>query len=396
MPSPLLPRLFCKQTNSSISPAVEEEVYIYELMYWVIGTRNPELGLLACLRLLNFSERNAFLPGVVIGFSEMQLGTDMLSLTRLADYYGQRAVSLAEQIQHEGALGTAHSFMALHDNIQGRWSAVQEHAGRAVEVYGKGNYWNRIGWAFAIMGFADCYIHEGDFTKALKYAHDLMQFGENSGDRGYWGWGLSRQGFAQKCLGTLQESIDSLKVAMELFTTTDYMSYVDCGGELGQCYLRLGDVDQALAVFGECQRFSVEYNLMKSPCLTRLRNGLVEAYLIAVEHNDDPESAGWLKKAGKACKVALKQGKVYPPGLPEAMMLRGRYDWLRGKHKAAEKWWLRSLALAEKMGVRYDLARTLLEMGQRLGDRAYLERAEALFTEIGAQWDLVRVQEALK
>jgi len=183
---------------------------------------------------------------------------------------------------------------------------------------------------------------------------------------------------------------------MELFKSgSNYQMYVDCSGELAQCYLRIGNVDQALTVFEECQRICVEHNLMKSPVLTRFRNGLVEAYLIVAEHRDDAEGADWLKKAGKACKVALKQGKVYPPGLPEAMMLNGRYDWLRGKHTVAEKWWQRSLALAENMGVRYDLARTLLEMGQRLGERAYIERAKTIFTEMGAQWDLARVQEVL-
>ena len=393
----LLPRLFCKQTDSSVSQAVEEETYIYQLLFWAIASSYPELSLLGSLKLLNLSERSVFLPGAVIGFSQLQLSADLLSLSRLADYYGHKAVSLAENIQHEGALGTAHSFMTLHENIQGRWSAVKEHARRAVEVYGTGSYWNRSGWAYAIMSLADCNIHEGEFTKALTYAHDLMQFGENSGDREYWSWGLSRQGFAQKGLGQFQESIDSLKGAMEFFKSgSNYQWYVDCGGELGQCYLRLGDVDQALALFGECQRISVEYNLMKSPTLTRFRNGLVEAYLLAAEHRDDTESGGWLKKAAKACRVALKQGKVYPPGLPEAMMLRGRYDWLRGKPIAAEKWWQRSLALAENMGVRYDLGRTLLEIGGRLGERAYIERAEAIFTEIGAQWDLAKAQEALK
>jgi tetratricopeptide (TPR) repeat protein len=208
--------------------------------------------------------------------------------------------------------------------------------------------------------------------------------------------GLSRQGFAQKGLGQLQESIDNLKKAMDLFESGNYQMYVDSGGELGQCYLRLGDVEQALTVFGECQRLSVEQNLMKSPVLTRFRNDLIEAYLLAAEHNGDIESVDWLKKAGIACQVALKQGRVYPPGLPEAMMLRGRYEWLSGQRSAAKKWWRRSLALAENMGVRYDLGRTLLEMGRRLDERAYLERAEAIFAEIGAQWDLARAQEALQ
>ena len=76
-------------------------------------------------------------------------------------------------------------------------------------------------------------------------------------------------------------------------------------------------------------------------------------------------------------------------------MLQGRYEWLRGKPAAAQKWWRRSLALAEEMGQRYALGMTHLEMGQRLGERAHLERAEAIFAEIGAEWDLARAREAL-
>ena len=76
-------------------------------------------------------------------------------------------------------------------------------------------------------------------------------------------------------------------------------------------------------------------------------------------------------------------------------MLRGRYEWLRGKRSTAQKWWRRSLALAEELGQPYDLGMTHLEMGQRLGERAHLERAEAILAEIGAEWDLSQAQQAV-
>jgi hypothetical protein len=34
-------------------------------------------------------------------------------------------------------------------------------------------------------------------------------------------------------------------------------------------------------------------------------------------------------------------------------------------------------------------------MGRRLGECAHLEQAEAMFAEIGAEWDLARAREAL-
>ena len=36
-----------------------------------------------------------------------------------------------------------------------------------------------------------------------------------------------------------------------------------------------------------------------------------------------------------------------------------------------------------------------LEMGRRLGETSHPERAEAIFAEIGAEWDLAQAREAL-
>ena len=68
------------------------------------------------------------------------------------------------------------------------------------------------------------------------------------------------------------------------------------------------------------------------------------------------------------------------------MRLQGTYEWLRGKPAAAQQWWERSLSVARETGQRYDLGRTHLEVGRRLGHAEHLEQAAALFTEIGAEW----------
>lgn len=45
--------------------------------------------------------------------------------------------------------------------------------------------------------------------------------------------------------------------------------------------------------------------------------------------------------------------------------------------------------------MRYDLGRTHLEIGHWLGEQGHLERAVAIFAEIGVEWDLARAREAL-
>ncbi len=92
----------------------------------------------------------------------------------------------------------------------------------------------------------------------------------------------------------------------------------------------------------------------------------------------------------------FRWAKAYRYCLPEAMVLRGRYEWIRGKSSSAQEWWKKSIKAAEEMGMRYDLAMTHLEMGRRLNDREHLKHAEAMFGEIGAVFDLAQARELLE
>jgi hypothetical protein len=77
------------------------------------------------------------------------------------------------------------------------------------------------------------------------------------------------------------------------------------------------------------------------------------------------------------------------------------YFWLIHEEKKALKWWLRAIEEGERLGARLDLSRAYFEVGKRLlesgssrkmfdGVKAeeYLEKARALFEEMGLQWDL--------
>jgi len=144
----------------------------------------------------------------------------------------------------------------------------------------------------------------------------------------------------------------------------------------------------------ETERFRVEKNVKwRFPFLF---NSFAWAYLLAAEQSDQNERENWLRKAGRSCREAIGQGKKYRIGLAEAMRLKGTYEWLRHKPASAQECWQKSLGLAEEMGMRYDLGMTHLEMGQRLKERAHLEKAETIFSEIGAEWDLGQTRKLLQ
>jgi hypothetical protein len=106
-------------------------------------------------------------------------------------------------------------------------------------------------------------------------------------------------------------------------------------------------------------------------------------------------------KTARHGKQALNLARRYAPLKTEAFKLMGTYCWLIGKPRQARRWWEKSIHLGEQLGARPDLARTYMEVGKRLSEKAsrmvelnglraeqYFEKAEALFQEMALTWDL--------
>jgi hypothetical protein len=103
-----------------------------------------------------------------------------------------------------------------------------------------------------------------------------------------------------------------------------------------------------------------------------------------------------LKKARIGCKQALKLSKDILSGRAEALRHQGTYEWLNGKPASAQRWWRKSQSVAEKIGMRFELGLTHLEIGRRLKDGAHLEHAEKIFNEIGAEFELTETRKLLQ
>ena len=78
------------------------------------------------------------------------------------------------------------------------------------------------------------------------------------------------------------------------------------------------------------------------------------------------------------------------------MLHQGTCEWLNDRPAPANKWWKQSLRITEEIGMRYRLGMTHLEMGRRLQDRSHLAKAEKIFIEIGAEFDLAETRMLLQ
>jgi len=392
----LIPGWFVKTFDEPVSPMVEEVVRIYEVAVCIAPFSNPKLFLPAGLRMVNFSERNGFPHGVAIGYAVLVLTACFLSLFRIGGYYARKSVALAELTQHPGSLGFSYQGMGAHEMMTGRISSGIESCLRSADDLRKGGYWNPRPWGTSLRLAANGYYRQGNFAEALKHAQELIKFGEDSNDYQNWCWGLALAGMAQRGLGRLDEAGRDLEKAKELAAKVpDHTCSVQAGAFLADCFLLRGDFERSLSLLKQFELIGQRHNVPGNICIY-VFNKQAHVYVLSVEQNTGSARIEWMKKAKTGCKRALKISKKFPTIHTEALRHQGTYQWLVGKPTSAQKWWEQSLNVAEKIGMRFELGLTHLEMGRRLKEGGHLEQAEKIFIEIGAEFDLAETRMLLQ
>jgi tetratricopeptide (TPR) repeat protein len=358
---------------------------VYVDLAWIHYFADQERLVYDCVAALNRAESDGFAAGVVTGCSGVGLILDLLGFFGVARRYHDRAVAMTQYVDDAVAIGLANHLLGYHKFLAGEWNQAFEHLHRATEVYRKAGALREWGGAAAMIGRLHAY--RGDFDLALEQCLELSRVGQDAGDPQLQAWALTTQSVVERGVGSLEQAAANGRVAMELCRSIpNYEDLVYAGGNLGWCRLSSSDPDGAIALFGEATNLANARGL-KGHARTLALDGLAKAYLVKAEKADGRARTAILKKAKRACRAALREGRHFRGSLPGAMRSQGTYEWLRGKHAGAQRWWEQSLSAAQKLRARYDLGMTLLEMGRCMSDSALLERAETIFSEIGAELD---------
>lgn len=386
-----LPGLFLRKRSSETTPALNEQFLCYELIGLVEVLRNLEPFLLTAIRMLNLAEQNGIVYSTAVGAAAIGLMLDLVSMPRLAIFYLNWAVSLADESAHPKAISTAYYCMACHGYVTGDLRKSLADALRAAEAPRK--IGDLRAWGLATWIAATPMTYLGQFAESVAHAENMIALGEDGADINVSCWGLTALGEVQRRLGQFESAIASLEKAREMaHAIPDYRAYTISTAELGRCYLRTGKLNLALTVLEEGQRIKLAHGV-RGTAVARLVNALAEAYLWQAEAapNDDALKA----KALQACQAAIKHNQGWQIALPDSLRLQGKLEWLLEKPDAARTCWLESLTLAEQIGARYDAGLTHFEIGKRLREASHAQKAEAIFSELGAEWDLAQVRQQI-
>jgi tetratricopeptide (TPR) repeat protein len=390
----LLPGTLWRTRTPADDVMVRERSRLYAASAWVHYFVDQERFVLDTFHQLNLSEQVGLRTGIALGSMAVGVVCDLVALPGIAYRYHQRAIRLGEELQDLFAIGNTHLGRAVHESHAGELRRATTHFDRAAAAFEQIGAIREWGAALSSSGHYVSY-YTGDRATMQERARRMIQLGQDAADPQVLGMGLLLLGTAECQIGSLEKSEEHLESARALLSRIpSYVPLVETLAMLGYCLLRQGKFESAVVRLREADRVVAERRLRGAEC-AHARTFLAEASLLAVERANGREKSRALAEARRACRVAVRYGKIFKAALVHALRLEGTYYWCVGKARAARKRWQQSLSVAELIGARYEAGMTHLEIGRRVADRSSLERAASIFTEVGARYDLAVAQRLL-
>lgn len=383
----LLPKLLLPDRTTPLTGSETIEMsFAFEMTFALIFVDIERFAAFS-LRFVNRAERFNYSPGIARGIASVAVIFDAIGLLSRAEHDFRQALAVIEKLPDPAVYGRMQFAYAQHLSQVVDLDAVLKHARLGLDASRKAGDIQIICWNMNYCG----YVHfmRGRFEAATAIFEEIIKLGEDVGALQLQGMGTFQLGHAYLYQGRLTEAISVLTQANEILERIpDYVMRAMAGAKLVIGYLRAGRLATAFQSFTTTEQLTGPHTRHVVP-LSLMAIARAAVFLAAAEEAgargqfDGLAKDEWLKKAGPACRQALRYAKGVRINLVEARRLRGTYEWLRNKPDAARKWWKESLAYAEKKGITAEEALTRLEMGRRLQDRQMLERAAGMFAEMG-------------
>ncbi len=371
---------------------VEERCRVYQTLGWLEVFTRPFHMMLMSLIQLNVAERADLDWAVSAGSSGLGVIFACTPLRAPARSYIERARRLAEHGGWPAQLAQADWTRCTYElAVRGDFGAAFDYAQRAWERFrGLGDI--RF-YAGITMGTA---IHvpaeRGEFRQGLAMAGEMAQAGREAGDHLTEAYGEAWESELLFMTGEMAAGETGMRRTIDvILASTDYRIAQKVAGRLATCLLVQGRLEEAQALL-PAHRENVRKYGIRGFNASILITTVAAAALAAAERAEGPAREAARKDARRACRAALKQGRVDTTAFVPAYRWQGTYEWLRGNPHKAEEWWRKSLDHAAKLGARYEGALTMLEMGRRQGGREQLKRAESEFEAMGAQFFLAEAR----
>jgi ATP/maltotriose-dependent transcriptional regulator MalT len=198
--------------------------------------------------------------------------------------------------------------------------------------------------------------------------------------------------------GMFEEAMSHLKTIKDLIGEGDEVAVIPLRMELlgltSMVHLRCGEYEEAQDAAQRSLDLTIKANPSFYAAITGY-TGPAEVYLTLWE--DQPSNQNLARQAKLAVQTLGKYARVFPIGVPHLLLAQGRYHWLTGKKKQAQRAWQFSLQDAKQLGMLYNQALAHYEIARHLVStdpvrQDHISLALSIFSKLNAVYDLERAQ----
>jgi class 3 adenylate cyclase/tetratricopeptide (TPR) repeat protein len=321
---------------------------------------------------LNLAEGSGSASAVARLAASCAVSAGLLARHRLAEAYLRRAFSASSEAGDPAARAWVLQAAALYGIGVGRWGEVRKRLEEAAGIVRRLGDRRRLA---EITGLASWELYfTGQFAANRALLADLDQLGRHSGDAQVRSWALG----GQAVNGLRSGDLDAAALALQDRPASSVAAMLQL--LRGDREAAAQGVREALGRAGpppvKCYWFDL-YAMTAEVALALWLDG---------RRRGAGDAGAWRSLAERAVHRLGRYARVFPIGVPRALLCRGLLAWAAGRPAPARRAWRDSLAAAERLGMRYDQALAHAASGRHgdPGQRPHHQAtARQLFDQLG-------------
>ncbi|MBC2715628.1 MAG: AAA family ATPase [Desulfobacteraceae bacterium] len=364
-------------------------VQLYNSIKFVYLLTDRLKFILSVLRSLNIAEKRVGRsPELVACMLYYAMVCSNIPLFKRAFKYLKKAIQISEDLNDEWNKALGLQFMAMACGWKGDSASNKKYINESIHLF------ERLGdirqYHISLVNLISTHLFLSEYTKTSAVINKLREHLDEVRDARF----LSVIPLL-KCFVALEQG--DFQIIEEAASCSSEYDYVNLLFQMviGKVYLEKGDYEKSADAFHNIEeivkgkRFMPEFIVQYYNYYADLS---IAQYLEAKDKSTHKDQKRLLRKAGKACREALRMTRPWVRQYGGALRVNGRYYAINGAHRNAVKYFHKSITICTKYGRRYELMNTYYDYALYLSQiestdksKEMLQSAYHLSKEIGSK-----------
>jgi class 3 adenylate cyclase/tetratricopeptide (TPR) repeat protein len=387
------PRFFIGRLKSA-DKELQEAAQVFTHLAYVNYIKLETLPMLYhVLRSLNLSEAGGSMsPARVWALGTASAILGFIPYHKLAQQYAHKALQASVQVDNPRSQIWTYLAVGTYKLGIAEWDTARESLLKAKELALKASDYQIQGNAEVVLAGLE-YYRGGDFEESQRNYDNLLALTKRSNNHLHLTWVTYGLSFLYLIRGEFEQALQNVKNGETLDPTPINIVHLNC--IRGVANWRLDRPEEAIHYFTNAWRV-VRSLPPQVYSLLMAYHSMGQVLFEIWEQGKTFEADGVRseKEIKNSLRMIIRLMKKYKPafliGEPAFLYFQGVQEWMSGNKNLAKKYWNSSAESARRLGMSWDEAHALRELGKRsegVSKSEHLQRAFEIFTACHATYD---------